>query len=88
VRVDGDLIVIGSPDDVYVERLDHPDKISVLQQAFSRVHNTALRVRVTHIAPQPERPGAAEHGGDPLLSLGLELGGEIGTLDDEPPGRG
>ena len=88
VRVDGDLIVIGSPDDVYVERLDHPDKISVLEQAFSRVHNTALRVRVTHIAPQPERPGAAEHAGDPLLSLGLELGGEIGTLDDEPPGGG
>ncbi len=88
VRVDGDLIVIGSPEDVFVERLDHPEKISVLEQAFSRVHGAALRVRVVQITEQPERPGAAEHAADPLLSLGVELGGEIEPLDDGPPGRG
>lgn len=88
VRVDGDLVVIGSSEDVFVERLDHPDKIGVLEQAFSRVHGAALRVRVVQITEQPERPGAGEHAADPLLSLGVELGGEIGPLDDEPPGRG
>ena len=88
VRVDGDLIVIGSPEDVFVERLDHPEKISVLEQAFSRVHGGALRVRVVQITEQPGRPGAAEHAADPLLSLGVELGGEIEPLDDGPPGRG
>ena len=88
VRVDGDLIVIGSPEDVFVERLDHPEKIGVLEQAFSQVHGAALRVRVVQITEQPERPGAAEHAADPLLSLGVELGGEIEPLDDGPPGRG
>ncbi len=86
VRVDGDLIVIGSPESVFVERLDYPDKLGVLEQAFSRVHGAALRVRVVLITEQPERPGAAEHADDPLLSLGMELGGEIGPLDDGPPG--
>ena len=47
----------------------------------------ALRVRVVLITEQPERPGAAEHAADPLLSLGMELGGEIGPLDDGPPGK-
>ncbi|MGQ9888166.1 MAG: DNA polymerase III subunit gamma/tau [Aggregatilineales bacterium] len=85
VRVDGDLVVIGSPDDVFVERLDHPDKLRVLETAFSRVHGVALRVRVTRISDQPQRP--AQHVDDPLLSLGLELGGEISALDKEPPAR-
>jgi DNA polymerase-3 subunit gamma/tau len=88
VRVDGDLIVIGSAEDVFVERLDHPDKLRVLEMAFSRVHGAPLRVRVVRITSQPERPGAGEHADDPLLSLGLELGGEIAPLDEEPPGRG
>ncbi len=88
VRVDGDLVVIGSPDDVFVERLDHPDKLRVLEMAFSRVHGVALRVRVMRISDQPQRPAAAQRVDDPLLSLGLELGGEIGALDEEPPTRG
>ena len=89
VRVDGDLVVIGSPDDVFVERLDHPDKLRVLEMAFSRVHGVALRVRVVHVSDQPQRPVAAQQVvEDPLLALGLELGGEIGALDDEPPARG
>ncbi len=88
VRVFGNVIVIGS-EDVYVERLQHPEKMQVLERAFFEVHHTPLRVQLVRTARNPQTgdvtlPTDGEIDmDDPLFAAGRELGAEMQMLDDE-----
>ncbi len=80
LRVDGNVIHLGTETQLYYEKLQVPEKIQVLEWAFSSVHRLPLRVKVMLIAGN-EAAGETGTGvvdmNDPLVSLGAELGAEI-----------
>ncbi len=88
VRVFGNVVVLGS-DEVYVERLHHPEKMQVLERAFFEVHHTPLNVQLVRAPRNPqagETPPISDDDidmDDPLFAAGRELGAEMHMLDDE-----
>jgi hypothetical protein len=86
-RVDGNLIYLVTDNKLYLERLQHPEKLAVLERAFYDVHRIGVRVQlalVDHLdaADDPVKASSVD-ADDPLISTALELGGKL-KEDDEP----
>jgi DNA polymerase III gamma/tau subunit len=90
LRVEGNLITIATDKKLYYDRLNSPEKLNVLERAFTEVHR--IRVRVTlalvdHL--DPVTPGASDQtqeAEDPLLAEMRQLGGVPSA--DSPAPRG
>ena len=90
LRVEGNVVVLGTDNDLYLERLQHPDKLRILEWVLTNIHKIPLRVRLmktdgSEPAGGEPAPAHAVDMNDPLVSLGLELGAEIkpATGDDD-----
>ncbi len=95
LKVDGNVIYLGTDNDLYFERLNHPQKLDLVERALYAVHRVQLRVRVIMSAagadfsagsegqPAGSPPNSAFDEADPLLALGRELGAEIKPADGE-----
>jgi hypothetical protein len=83
-HVDGNRVVIAVTNDIFREKLETPDKREALEKALRDVHKIALKVQVVLVdsLEQPQEDSAMDLN-DPLVSLGLELGAEIHSQDDE-----
>lgn len=84
-RVDGNVVYIGTSDEFLFGRLDgQEEKLSVVERALYDVHQVRVRVRCTLVDETGKgsatKPGDVD---DPLLSLGLELGGQLSDDDGE-----
>lgn len=86
-RVDGNVVYLMTDNGLFLQRLQHPDKIRIVEHALLQVHNERLLVKLT-LVDNMEQAGSvatdmqADVSDDPVLSMGLELGGQ---LRDEPP---
>ncbi len=87
VRVDGNVVTIGSESSIYVERLLAPEKLQVLERALMDVHRVRLAVKVVQISGDQHLPAAGRYDvDDPLLSEAAQLGAQITPRDpDERP---
>jgi len=92
LKVDGNVVILGTDNELYIERLQHPAKLGLVEKALSAVHKTALKVRVVkaanggsagHDAGAPPEPLPDLPLDDPLLALGRELGAEIKPGESE-----
>jgi DNA polymerase III subunit gamma/tau len=84
-RVDGNTVYIGTDDEFLFGRLDgQTEKLSIIEAALHDVHGVRLRVQCVLVNKQGEGKSraAADPVDDPVLSMGLELGGQI-SGDDE-----
>jgi len=84
LKVDGNIVFLGTDNQLYLERLQHPAKLQLVERSLSAVHKMPLKVKViivnggeggeagTSGEPMPGLPLD-----DPLLALGRELGAEI-----------
>lgn len=92
-KVDGNVVFICTNEKFYFERLNYPEKIAVVEHALKTIHRIPLRVQLALVTELPQVPmdgggGETNDSGDtpiddPVLSMGLELGGRIKT-DDKP----
>lgn len=87
--VDGNRLILGVLNDVFREKLESPDKRKALERGLYAVHGIPLKVQImlvqsvdqpTEAAPQKR----AYDENDPVISLGLQLGGVV--RDDDNPG--
>jgi DNA polymerase-3 subunit gamma/tau len=88
LRVEGNVVVLGTDNDLYLERLQHPEKLRILEWVLSNIHKVPLRVRLMKTDGSEPTDGdpAPTHTvdmNDPLVSLGLELGAEIKPATDD-----
>jgi hypothetical protein len=83
-HVDGNRVIIAVTNDIFREKLETPDKREALEKALHNVHKVALKVQIVLVdsLEQPQEDAAMDLN-DPLVSLGLELGAEIHSQDDE-----
>lgn len=89
-RVDGNVVYLMTDNELFLKRLQHPDKIRIVEHALLQVHNERLLVKLS-LVDNIEQVGTvttdvqADVADDPVLSLGLELGGQVRDepLDDE-----
>ncbi|MBC7812662.1 MAG: DNA polymerase III subunit gamma/tau [Burkholderiales bacterium] len=92
VKVDGQMVVIGVPNDVFRDKLDTPDKRKALERVLREVLKVDVGARIVllnqeQVANTPENWTAESPGADdPLLSLGRELGGTVRLSNDENEG--
>ncbi|MBI5668898.1 MAG: DNA polymerase III subunit gamma/tau [Chloroflexi bacterium] len=89
VRVDGNVVHLGTETYLYYEKLQVPEKVHLLEQVLSHVHKTPLRVKIVLLnsgdAGEGALAGAELDMSDPLVSLGAELGAEIKPRDQREP---
>lgn len=86
VKVYGNVVVIGTENDVYVSRLQFPEKIQIVERALSEVHRMPLRIQIVRVDNAPggkSDSGAAVDYDDPLFAAGRELGAEIHMIDGD-----
>lgn len=79
LRVDGNIIYLGTDTELYYEKLQYPEKVQLLEQVFSHVHKNPLRIKIVLVGgdiPGETLPDSVDMS-DPLASLGAELGAEI-----------
>jgi DNA polymerase-3 subunit gamma/tau len=84
-RVDGNVVYIGTNNQLFYQRLNSPEKIQLIEWALSQVHKIPLRLRVELVndpnwQPNSEEdtaPAAYDEPDDPLVSAARELGAEI-----------
>lgn len=88
LRVEGNVVVIGTDNSLFFDRLQSPEKVAAVERSISAVHRMPLRVRVTLVHQQ--EGGAESHEtsdapmidpNDPLLSEGAQLGAKITPVD-------
>jgi len=87
LRVDGNLIYIGTDNKFYYDRLDDPKKLNVLERALSEVHRIRLRTQIALVENLEQATNGDSHPSnpdidDPLLSEGLNLGGVLKVEDE------
>ncbi len=84
IKVDGNIIFLGTDNELFFERLQHPTKLELVERSLSIVHKIPLRVKII----------IASGGGttdstsmvdfdDPLLAQARELGAEIAPVDND-----
>jgi DNA polymerase III subunit gamma/tau len=85
LKVDGNLVFLGTDNDLYFERLNVPSKLELVEKSLTAVHKIPLKVKVI-IARGGNGGGGSGSDeptptpinfDDPLLALGRELGAEI-----------
>ncbi len=85
VRVDGSTLYLGTDNTLYYEKLQHPEKIQLLERVFYEVHRVRLHVRLTMVsandAPDVDMDSQGFDPNDPLLSEGAQLGAKITPVD-------
>lgn len=86
VRVEGNVVVIGSDKPMLIEKLQRPESIRFLEWALSSVHKQQLRVKVISL-DSSDGPVTEIDMNDPLVTMGRELGAEINPIDDEFEGE-
>lgn len=83
--IDGNRLVLGVLTQFFLEKLSHPDRTRVIEQAIFDLHAVKLRIQ-TQIVESVDAPDdealAEEDDDDPLIATARELGGEVDT-DDE-----
>lgn len=85
LRVDGNIVHLGTETQLYFDRLNQPQKIRLLEQSLTAVHKVPLLVKLEIVrgggesgqsdSQQPFDPN------DPLLSEGAQLGAKITPID-------
>ncbi len=90
LKVDGNVLFLGTDNELYIERLQHPTKLELVERALSAVHKVPLKIKVIKVAnggrQDVDAPGDISPDvplDDPLLALGRELGAEITAKGDE-----
>ncbi len=85
-RVDGNVIILGTNMDLYYQRLQHPDKIKVIERALYDVHKQQLRIRLLLLSGDSNGDDSAREADvnvdDPLISTAKELGAKIHRRDN------
>lgn len=86
VRVDGNIVFLGTNNSLYYEKLQAPEKLQVLERVFYEVHRVRLHVRVVMVegedgVPDPATSELGFDPNDPLLSEGAQLGAKITPVD-------
>jgi hypothetical protein len=83
LRVDGNLVYLGTDNGLFFERLQHPAKVELVERSLSHVHKMPLRVKIemTSGGNYDEAGTPLIDPDDPLLAHGLELGAEIKPMD-------
>lgn len=85
MRVDGNLLVIATDNDLYYERLSgQREKLNVIARALYDIHNVKLRVSVQLVSSFDQAAENVIPPDDPLLSLGAELGAEVKPRSSVP----
>lgn len=81
LRVDGNVIHLGTETYLYYEKLQVPEKVQLIEQVLSHVHKTPLRLKIVLLnsgeSAEDAAPSETVDMNDPLVSLGAELGAEI-----------
>jgi len=83
LKVDGNIVFLGTDNKLYYERLQHPTKIQGVERALSAVHKMQLKINVVMASGGHSgndtvgMPSSDLPLDDPLLELGRELGAEI-----------
>lgn len=87
-HAEGNWVYLGTDNSIYLERLQHPQKLEIVEQAFYDVHHVKLRVKVVLVgdgeAPLAGngQPGEGKAPHDPLIEFGISLGAEIHPRKD------
>jgi DNA polymerase-3 subunit gamma/tau len=90
-RVDGNTVYIGTNNNLYFERLNHPEKIRVIEWALTQVYGTPLRLKVEQVNDPSWQPNSSEEpemqqqpeSDDPLVSAAKDLGAEVHRRDNQ-----
>ncbi len=80
LRVDGNVVYIGTDNGLFHERLNHPQKVELVERSLFAVHKIPLRVKVVMTAGDDMGAGVPNvdiDPNDPLLSEGAQLGATI-----------
>jgi DNA polymerase III subunit gamma/tau len=84
LKMDGNVLFLGTDNELYIERLQHPAKLELVERALLAVHKIPLKIKVIKAAngggQDADAPGDSLPDlplDDPLLALGRELGAEI-----------
>jgi DNA polymerase-3 subunit gamma/tau len=80
--IESNLVTLSTHNAIFRDKLDTGDKRQILEKALYQVMKTPLRVRVV-LQQAPASPVAEVDLDDPVIAAGLELGGELGQLDDD-----
>jgi DNA polymerase III subunit gamma/tau len=89
-HAEGNWIYLGTDNSIYLERLQHPQKLEIVEQAFYDVHHVKLKVKVVLVG-EGEAPsvgdgqpgeGRAPHVNDPLIEFGISMGAEVHPRKD------
>jgi len=85
LRVEGNVIFLGTDNQLFFERLNVPQKLKLVEWAFSAVHKMPLLVKLLLVSPDELGGEPVTSGGpdmdDPLLSDGLQLGAKISPIE-------
>ncbi|MBZ0285095.1 MAG: DNA polymerase III subunit gamma/tau [Anaerolineae bacterium] len=84
LRVEGNLVFLGTDNPLYFERLNVPQKLKLVEWAFSTVHKVPLLVKLilsNDMGGDPTTSGGTDMN-DPLLSDGLQLGAKITPIEN------
>lgn len=82
-KIEGNLLTLTVHNHVFHEKLNATDKREALEKALYYTLKVPLRVKVVLHEAQASAPLAPVDLSDPLIAAGLELGGEVGTYDEE-----
>jgi hypothetical protein len=81
LRVDGNVIHLGTETYLYYEKLQVPEKVQLIEQVLTHIHKTPLRLKIILLnsgdSAEDAVPAESVDMNDPLVSLGAELGAEI-----------
>ncbi len=89
LRVDGNLLVIATDNDLFFERLSgQREKLNVISRALYDIHSVKLRISVQLVSSFDQTADNTLPPDHPLLSTGTEMGADVKPLSSVPlPGR-
>jgi DNA polymerase-3 subunit gamma/tau len=79
--VEGNVLVLGVPNEVFRDKLNVTDKREALEKALYTVLKIPLSVRVVLTEANPGKMAVDTN--DPVIARGLELGGEVSPYNNE-----
>ena len=79
--IEGNRLILGVENPVFVQMIEEPKRARVLEQAINDLHQVKLRIEVRVVdsvmAPQEASESAEAPVEDPLIAAGKELGGVV-----------